>query len=73
MVQPPAPEQKLGERRDSTLVLFHLNLDRMIAFYHAAPRDGIRLEHTAQTEALLRRVAEALDLAMAGKKWEPPV
>lgn len=50
---------------------FRLNIEEMRRFFKAAPKDGIRLEHTDQMEQALLYVGEAMELAMRGRQWRP--
>ena len=55
------------------LKLFHENLSAMLTFYRKVPRDGLHQEHTAQMQQMLQWVTLALELALAGKTWHPPI
>ncbi len=56
---------------DPIALQYRLNLEAMMRFFRAAPKDGIRLEHTDQMEQVMRYSGLAMELAMHGKQWKP--
>lgn len=67
-----APVIPVTPAKGTDLSLFLKNLTAMHEFYAKVPRDGLHLEHTEQMALCLRWTARAVELAIAGKVWEPP-
>lgn len=54
------------------LILYYRNRQAQAEWYRSAPSRGVELGHIQVGEMAASDDAQALDLALQGKSWQPP-
>lgn len=72
----PPPSKKSASPKgaptaDEVIVLFMKNVRNIREFYKLQPGSGQELGFITMTELMMGLIETALELAIAGKEWEP--